>query len=211
MSQHRRFTIDTDVPVYFCDPHSPWQRGSNENTACFGSISRRAPTCGFTPPTTSWPPPRSSTAGPGKPLTGTPQHNASICSSIPTNSCSVATTARNRPKELRQIKCNSTGRAAARVDQEAAAAPAAGHPGPTARPGQDRGPTSAVNPPLTHPETCPRPTRAPGRALRGMTTHRQARRRSRAVSTAPYRYQAHRNRRCRPGLNPPVSSSDRAM
>jgi hypothetical protein len=32
MSQHRRFTIDTDVPVYFCDPHSPWQGGSNENT-----------------------------------------------------------------------------------------------------------------------------------------------------------------------------------
>ncbi len=32
MSQHRRFTIATDVPVYFCDPHSPWQRGSNENT-----------------------------------------------------------------------------------------------------------------------------------------------------------------------------------
>ena len=32
MSQHRLFTIATDVPVYFCDPHSPWQRGSNENT-----------------------------------------------------------------------------------------------------------------------------------------------------------------------------------
>lgn len=32
MSQHRRFTIDTGVDVYFCDPHSPWQRGSNENT-----------------------------------------------------------------------------------------------------------------------------------------------------------------------------------
>ncbi len=32
MSQHRLFTIDTDVPVYFRDPHSPWQRGSNENT-----------------------------------------------------------------------------------------------------------------------------------------------------------------------------------
>ncbi len=31
MSQHRLFTTDTDVPVYFCDPHSPWQRGSNEN------------------------------------------------------------------------------------------------------------------------------------------------------------------------------------
>jgi IS30 family transposase len=32
MAQHAQFSIDTDVPVYFCDPHSPWQRGSNENT-----------------------------------------------------------------------------------------------------------------------------------------------------------------------------------
>ena len=32
MAEHVRFTVDTDVQVYFCDPKSPWQRGSNENT-----------------------------------------------------------------------------------------------------------------------------------------------------------------------------------
>ena len=32
MSQHVQLTIDTGVAVYFCDPHSPWQRGTNENT-----------------------------------------------------------------------------------------------------------------------------------------------------------------------------------
>jgi len=32
MAQHRRFSLATDVAVYFCDPASPWQRGSNENT-----------------------------------------------------------------------------------------------------------------------------------------------------------------------------------
>jgi IS30 family transposase len=38
MADHKRFTIATNVQVYFCDPRSPWQRGSN------GSISRRGQT-----------------------------------------------------------------------------------------------------------------------------------------------------------------------
>ena len=32
MANHKRFTLATEIKVYFCDPQNPWQRGSNENT-----------------------------------------------------------------------------------------------------------------------------------------------------------------------------------
>jgi IS30 family transposase len=41
MAQHAKLRIDTGLPIYFCDPQSPWQRGTNENTVSLVVVPER--------------------------------------------------------------------------------------------------------------------------------------------------------------------------
>jgi len=78
LADHKRLALASNVEVYFCDPRSPWQRGSTRTpTGCCASIFPTEPTCPCKARPSSAPSPVSSTNGPERPCSIKPQPRGS--------------------------------------------------------------------------------------------------------------------------------------
>lgn len=103
LAEHVRLTVQVDLPVYFCDPHSSWQRGTNEKTnGCSANTFPfpRAPTSACTAARSSRVWPLGSTADPARSSTGRAQPRSSPRHSQPP---------RNEPALRRPDESASTG------------------------------------------------------------------------------------------------------